>query len=381
MKVTDPAEQRRVYELIWSQMPAMQKRTSSTWWFFVLLPKGPEGYGPNQMMFASANRAGERVRINDVWLRGLDLQRPVVNGLDRFQVLNTGWYCDGKTVHEHLIRHSADAVLSSEGYLEAWSMDEAGQCYGGEIRASDAYPLALEAHYRGPGGGGRFTAWGDLNTVDTSPHEAVNIDSYFGGTHFIAWRLMHFEGDFWWPGGAERLSGLGYFQRVCLNIPAFPWKWIWALFEDGTLFSAYVPYVGLNLFRKGYRLFSREWMERTTLSILPGAYWDPAGPEERFLFDHVRVTPRLTGREYPSFEVFARRRGGDFISFIAEPYGRTRSFVDRPLLGGEREAHWNYNEFMFRMAAVEGSINGRLVSHRTMGNGFGSLEYTYGLAL
>jgi hypothetical protein len=36
---------------------------------------------------------------------------------------------------------------------------------------------------------------------------------------------------------------------------------------------------------------------------------------------------------------------------------------------------------MFKMAKVVGSINGRPVNHETMGNGFGSLEYTYGLSL
>ena len=55
-------------------------------------------------MFTIAARAGRRIRINDVWLPGLDLKRSPAGDTDRFDAMCVGWYCDGQTVHDDFIR-------------------------------------------------------------------------------------------------------------------------------------------------------------------------------------------------------------------------------------------------------------------------------------
>ena len=50
-------------------MPERQNRHSSTWWFFLLFPQGPDGYGPRQLMFTIAARRGREMRITDVCTR------------------------------------------------------------------------------------------------------------------------------------------------------------------------------------------------------------------------------------------------------------------------------------------------------------------------
>jgi hypothetical protein len=381
MKATDPAAQKRAFDLIWSQMPHMQKRTSSSWWFFILFPRGPEGYGPRQLMYAIATRAGRLIRVNGVWLPVIDLKRPIQDGLDRFSAINTAWLYDGDRLYKHLVRHPAGVTLRREGAVEAWTQGEDGERYGGQINAGTSRPLSLQAHFRGPGGEGRFDFWGDLNSVNTSPFESISVDTPLGGIHYIPWRMAHFEGDFRWPAGQERLSGLGFFQRVSFNVPLFPWKWVWAVFEDGTFFSAYVSYLGLNLLRKGYGPFRREWMERYTLSLVRNAFWDWAGAGEMLRFDTATVTPKLGRGPHLHFDLEARSPNGNHVRFRAEPYERARSWIDRPMLGGLLESHWSYNEFLFRIRALEGNIGGRRVDRATMGNGFGTLEYTYGLGL
>jgi hypothetical protein len=378
---SSPGEQKRVFDLIWSQMPQMQNWSSSSWWFFLLFPKGEKGYGPKQLMYAMANRAGNSISITGAQLNGLDLKRPIAEGVDRFDSISVGWYCDGDKLHENLVKQVAPATLSSEGYIHAWAEQENGEKHGGEIRASATEPLTLEAHFKGANGEASFTTWGDLYTLDTSPDESINIDTPIGGTHFIAWRLVNFKGEFRSPAGTEQLEGLGYFQRVCLNVPAFPWKWVWALFEDGTLFSAYVPYVGANLFRRGYKFFKRKWMEEKTISIGANAYIDFFGPEERFDFGMAKVTPILGNGPYPDFAVYCKHKNGNFLRFRAECYGHAPQWIDRPVLNGRGSTHWSYNEYMFRMRDVSGRIGDRVINKETMGNGFGNLEYTWGLGL
>jgi hypothetical protein len=378
---TSAVEQKRVFDLIWSQMPQMQNRTSSSWWFFILLPKGEEGYGPKQFMFSVANRVGDVVSITGTQLPGIDLKREINDGVDRFDSISVGWYCDGKEVYEDLVKRTAVATLSRKGSIQAWAEQANGEQYGSEVRASATDPLTLEAHFKGANGEARFSTWGNLDKLDTSPDEAINIDTPLGGTHFIAWRLVNFKGEFRTPTGTEQLEGLGYFQRVCLNVPTFPWKWIWALFEDGTLFSSYVPYIGPNLFRRGYKFFNKEWIEQRTISVAPAAYIDFHGATERLDFDTAKITPILGNGPHPDFGVHAKFKNGDFIRFRAECYGHAGQYIDRSVLNGRASTHWTYNEYMFRMRELSGRIGEKLINKKTMGNGFGSLEYTWGLGL
>jgi hypothetical protein len=378
---TSPAEQQRAFNLIWSQMPEMQNRMSSSWWFFLLFPKGEEGYGPKQIMFAITARVGDTVGITGVEIPGIDLQRPKDPRNDQFDVVTVGWYCDGEQVYDPLLRQKALATLSSDGYIRTWADLPNGEKHGGEIRVSGDDPMALEAHFKGAEGEGHFTTWGDLTTIDTSPDESLNINTPFGGTHFVAWRLVNFKGEFTTPAGTEQLEGLGYFQRVCLNVPTFPWKWIWALFEDGTLFSSYVPYVGPQLFRKGYKFFSNQRMERSTIPIASAAFIDFHGASERLFFDKASIKPILDNGSHPDFAVHARFKNGDFLKFRAECYGHAQQTLDRSILKGRLDTHWNYNEYMFRMRELSGRIGDKVINKKSMGQGFGSLEYTWGVGL
>lgn len=374
------AEHQRVYNLIWSQMPEMQKRTSSSWWFFLLFPKGEEGYGRRQLMFSMAGRVGNQIRVNDVWLPGIDLKRPIHNGIDQFPMINVGWYFDGSTVHK-LLKQPANTVLDASGSIKAWQQDQDGHTYGGEIHTSTNHPLALESTWCWPGGEARFETWGELFSLHTSPHESLNIDTFLGGVHFIAWRQMQFKGEFDLPTGRETLEGIGYFQRVCLNVPTFPWKWIWSVFPDGSMFSAYIPYIGRQLFRKGYTFFPNEKQEQRTLPVGQAGFWDWYGPSEQILFNKAVVTPLFTGGKHPDFAVEVSNKQGDFLQFQANVQGHTRFYIDRPILGGRKETHWSYNEYMFRMAGLNGRIGDKLINQETMGQGFGNLEYSWGLGL
>lgn len=377
------AEHQRVYDLIWSQTPEMQNRTSSSWWFFLLLPKQEEGYGPRQMMFTIATRAGEKIRIRDEWLAGIDVKREVPNGEDRFEAISVGWYCDGETVHEDVVKETAVTHLSlNNKTIQCWAEQENGEQYGYQINNVPDKTLTLEAQIKGAKGEAKFEAWGDLNCMDNSPHESVNVDTPIGGTHFIAWRRMHFKGEFDLPGtGKETMQGLCYFQRVCMHVPVFPWKWIWVLFPDGSMFSAYVPYVGLNMRRKEYGFFDSQRKERAVINIGGQAFWDWNDASERIWLKNCKVTIVLDGDSYPQFEVRTKNRQGDFINFTAVPYGRGEFYIDRPIFGGRKESHWHYNEFLIRAENVEGSIQGKPITEETMGQAFGSLEYTYGFGI
>ncbi|HMT21359.1 MAG TPA: hypothetical protein PKE20_08980, partial [Promineifilum sp.] len=248
------AEHQSVLDLIFSQMPDRQNRASSSWWFFLLFPEGPEGYGPRQLMFTIATRTGNKMSIADMPIRGFDLNRPVADGIDRFDAAAVGWYCDGHTVHDEYVRHAGQAVMDfTDGSLTCPSNGPGGHRMA--FRTPRGGRPTLTAEIVGPCGAAEFETWGELDAQISSPVVSMDVTTPLGGTHYIGWRRLNFRGRFDLPTGPETLQGIGFFQRVCLNVPTFPWKWIWAIFPDQSIFTAYLPYLGLNLFRKGYHFF------------------------------------------------------------------------------------------------------------------------------
>jgi len=374
------ADHQRVVDRIWTQYPDRQNRTSSSWWWFILFPDGDEGYGPEQLMFSIASRAGDVIRVNDIPMDGLDLDRPIEDGVDEFSAISVGWYGDNEAVHEGLVNQPATARLS-EGAISAWAEDGGGVMRGGEIRASTDRPLGLEAHFAGEKGEAKFEAWGDLENRVDSPVQAMDTHTAFGGMDLVAWRRMQFEGEFDLPDGPEQLEGICYFQRVCLNLPLFPWKWIWAFFPDGTAFSAFIPFFGPQVLRRGYRFFDSKRVERSTIPVKQSALWESSTGDRIVEFESATIEPVFDEGPHPHFEVEVSDGNGNHVSFTTTSYGHARNYIDRPILGGLTESHWSYNEYLFRIDDLQGEIEGRQINRETMGQGFGTLEYACGLGL
>jgi hypothetical protein len=374
------AEHQRVLDKIWWQNPERQNRTSSSWWFFLLFPDGEEGYGPRQLMFSLAACMGEQSSVNGLPPQGMDPDRHTADGVDRFDATTVGWVGDDEMVHDHVVNQHAEAVLSREDRrLEAWTDPEDGPRRGSEMAALSDPSLGLRAHIVGDDAEAEFEAWGDLDSKMTSPHHSLDIDTPLGGAEVIAWRQMAFEGEFDLPDGPETLSGSCYFQRVCFDMPLVPWKWIWALFPDGTSFSALVPFIGPQLFRRGYRFFSSNRFERLTIPLRQDGFWHWGSNDGQVDFDRIRVEPLLDAGEHPDFDVRVENDAGDYVRFVARTYGHARNWLDRGRVGGRVASHWSYNEFMFRMAGLTGRVDGRRIDEASMGTGFGTLEYSTGL--
>ena len=99
------------------------------------------------------------------------------------------------------------------------------------------------------------------------------------------------------------------------------------------------------------------------------AFWDWNDASERIWLKNCKVTIVLDGEDYPKFEVRTKNRQGDFINFTAVPYGRGEFYIDRPILGGRKESHWHYNEFLIRAENVSGSIQGKPIAKGNDGAG------------
>jgi hypothetical protein len=375
--------EKKDFDLIWDRLPELQNRHSSLWWFFLLFPRQERGFGPKQMMFVIVSKAGEWLGINHKWFSGL---RPPLNGNsrqpdktapDEFNATVLGWIYDGRQMHEGLVHQVAKATLSPEGSLTAWSEVENGRRYGGEMRSGGTRPYGITAEFAGQKGSASFEVWGDPASEVMTPANTLTLETPLGGTDVLAWRHMQFEGEFASPGGREHLAGIGYFQRICLNINPFPWKWIWSAFEDGSVFSAFIPYLGPHLLRRGDWFFPNI-VEKATVPIKGGAYFFWPDTHDLVQFDRRRITPLLSDKPYPDFLIECRSSAGDYLTYRAVSYSHAQVLLDERILKVV-PMRYNYNEYMFQIEDLAGQVGGRPVNKKTVGQGFGNIEYTWGL--
>jgi hypothetical protein len=368
---------------IWRHHPELQNWSSSSWWFFLLLPKQEQGYGPKQMMFTFASRVGELIKVNQTWQKGIDPDRKL-GKTEEFMTTVVGWVNDGKNGCEHVVDQAALAKLSyANQSLQAWSEDDNGFSYGGGIKAINSSSFEIEAHFKGRKGEGRFNIWsaGD-SEIDTPQIFDFRgpVQGKLGGTQLVAWRRFEFSGEFTSPSGTEEHSGIGYFQRVLMNVPMFPWKWAFMVFENGSTFSAFIPYFGLQLLRRGDKFF-KQVLERMVLPIAPGAYFYDTESGVSTIFDTSTILPVFNESEYPNFLLECKSKNGDFIRMKLESHSHAQFLLDRRIVKFLYQSAFNYNEYLYKVTKIQGSIDGVPFNKSKYGQAWGNMEYTWGMSI
>jgi hypothetical protein len=371
--------QQEGFDLIWQRFPERNIASSSVWWYIMLMPEQAEGYGPMQAMFSLIAMAGDSFQVNKVRHPGYDRKITLVGDEEQLNTTALGWYFDGQTKHKNLVHEDFSSVLSPHGSVRGWKEAEDGKKVGGEFSSYGDRPFGIRGEFVGANGGALFEAWGDPRSDSTSPGFVYDYDYKIGGFHVVSWRHLHFAGEITSPNGTEAVAGIGYFQRVCFNVPLFPWKWIWTSFADGSFFSCTIPYAGLQLLRRRDRFYP-DVLERATLPVIRGGFFHWADGCKETVFSKSTVIPRA-GVPYPSFAVECFSKTGDHIRFDVVPYSHLQYLLNRPILGGHAKSCFNYNEFPFRVANLEGVVDGRVINRQTLGEGFGNCEYTWGLFL
>ena len=356
----------------------------------MLLPKQEQGYGPRQMMFSYASRAGKLIAVRDKWQKGFNIDTvDRGNGLAKFMTTVVGWIHDGENVHEEIVHQGALAELSEKGYLRAFNTID-GEQYGAEIKTSKTREMGIDAEFVGKNGFARFEVWADPQNPDEHPQMTDIRPGFFAkffNVNLVAWRKINFRGTFKSPAGVEELEGIGYFQRVLFNGPLIPWIWVWTVFEDKSVFSTFIPYAGLQNFRRDDRHFTN-WLENRLLKIKPSAYFIKEGEEQKeVLFTKINMHIKNDGQEFyqslPEVRFKMSNDNGDHLNIRVKAHGHAQFHLDRRVLWHFWMSRWNYNEYMVHIDHIEGKINGKEISTgmKGLGEGWGNMEYAFGMSL
>jgi hypothetical protein len=367
---------------IWRHHPELQNWSSSSWWFFVFFPKQETGYGPKQMMFTFASRTGDLIKVNSTWQKGIDSKRNL-GKTEEFMTTVVGWINDGKQVHEEIVHQPALATLSyDDQVLEAW-VENDGEMHGGRVESLNTHKYAIRGHFKGKKGEAKFEVWNE-NTTDMDQPMILDIrgpkKGKLGGTQFVAWRRYAFKGEFTGPSGTEHLSGLGYFQRVLMNVPMFPWKWAYLLFEDGSIFSSFIPYFGLQNFRREYKFYN-QFIERMVIPLGPRAYFFNNKTGETTFFDTSNIYPIINKHTNPDFNLLCKTKSGDFIKINLKAHAHAQFLLDRRVIKKLWQTKYIYNEYMVQAKGITGKIDGQTFPKSQFGQAWGNMEYTWGMSL
>lgn len=357
--------------------------STSSWWFFVLLPEQNTGYGPKQMMFTFASRVGKILRVSpnlskvtNKWQSGIDGNHSVALGKDQFWTTVVGWINDGSEVHEEIV-HEPALVHLQKGKIAAWNQYGENK-HGGEIEELAEHHL--KAHFEGANGYAKFEVWAD-SEWDVDGPQIRDIKVKQGSVNLIAWRKLKFAGSFKSPAGEEELHGLGYFQRVVMNIPMFPWYWNYTLFEDGSIFSLFAPYLGLQVLRRSDKFFPAG-IERLIKPFMATAYFADNTSKKTIEFDKIKIHTEVQGQALPKFVIECKNTNtGDYIKSVASAHGRAQFILDRKIFLNFLHSRFNYNEFMIKLDTIEGQLHSAPFDIEKYGQGWGNMEYTWGISL
>lgn len=365
---------------IWRQHPEWQNLFSSSWWFFLFLPEQEKGFGPKQAMFAFASRRGDQVAFNDYWAKGIDPDR-TLGRKEQFMTTISGWIHDGEEMHDEILFTTSEATLSyDEKQIEAW--DKLG--HGAQISFpyDPPHQFSLQGTVKGPRGGADFVVWTSGDHFLHNPQiKTVNRKQIFGlGVQYVPWRRFRFKGTFQHPNGQEVLEGYGYFQRVLMNIPMLPWSWCYILFEDGSIFSSFMINIGFQLFNRK-DLPMNQFLDRFKYHLKPRGFFYNTETNSSVEFDSCQTIPILEGKEITGFYVEGRMSNGEFIRLKLKPHGHSRFTMKKKFLRNLLTTKYTYNEYMIKVVGFSGSIMNRKVSVKSLGNGWGNVEYTYGISL
>lgn len=370
------------FKEIWRQHPEWQNQFSSSWWFFLFLPKQGNGYGPKQMMFAFASRRGELISFaKEPWGKGIDPDREL-GPVEKFNTTISGWIHDGQKVHDNVLMVTTEAELDyDEQSLEAWKETDSGK-HGARIEA-DSNPkgeYGIKGKFVGGKGGAEFRIWNSGDHFLQNP-QIVKIapkGGRFGGVQYIPWRRFAFEGEFTTEKGTEKLEGLGYFQRVLMNIPMLPWTWIYIIFQDGSIFSSFMINFGPHLFNRKLNHMN-QFSERFKYHVKPRSFFFDPETQQTIHWEHSWVIPKLRDDDLVDFFIKVRMDDGDYLEMKVSSHGHSQFTLDSRKLGKAWEAKYIYNEYMVELDNIKGKITGKPIND--LGKGWGNIEYTHGMGL
>ena len=375
---------------IWKIHPELQNNVSSAWWFFLLFPDQEEGYGPKQLMFAFASKAGKNIGVRNIWQKGMNIKNlKKGNAQTKFMTTLVGWIFDGENVHEGVIHQEMEAELSNKGYLIAKN-NENQKNFIANLIGDIKDHFEVKAEFVNENTNIKFSAnsINDPNILNPQLTEIKpKIVNKLFNVNVVTWKKFDFKGIFETLNFKENLSGVGYFQRVLFNGPLIPWTWVWIVFENGNVLSSFIPFFGFQNFRRKDKFYSIK-NENRRVKINPTSYFIIEGKYKREIrFNEIDIKLNYSNKnlneELPGLQLKLSNNENEWLEVDIISNGHAQFHLERGYLKNIIKSKWCYNEYMIKVNSFSGVLNKIEMSElkNEMGNGWGNMEYTHGMSI
>ena len=361
---------KNTFQKIWDSYSHRQNRFSSYWWFFLLFPEGENCYGAEQLMVVLAGNTKKKFKFNGEYAEPMNTS--VEEDKEQFNAAISGWYSNEEEVVE-LINDNSRAELSPHGLLDTSKHSENDDGLRIKSRSeNEGFDVKLrndETHLE-------FQSYPKIEE-DEWPKEALDTQKLGLGANLINWSNKKFEGNLRIDGEPREIEGIGYFQRVSLDVPGMPWKWIHTVFPNGDIFIGFIPFIGPHILRKKYKFFQSEALENISYPVKATGTWIKGETGETVKFDKTRIRVQPKNDGHPKFKVKATKKGEGKMEFTVNTRNHIENNVKSPILKGLTHSRYTYNEYTFSVENFNTTIKDIEVENPE--NGHGNIEYSYGL--
>jgi len=300
-----------------------------------------------------------------------------------------GWIFDGDNVHEGVIHQKMEVELSDKGYLIAKDDQNENNIIAKLIGDVKDY-FKIDAEFANENTSIKFEA-NSSNDPNILNPQLTKIQPKFVNKLFnvnvVTWKKFDFKGDFKTLNFSGNLSGIGYFQRVLFNGPLIPWTWLWIVFENGNVLSSFIPFFGFQNFRRKDKFYSTK-NENKRIKINPTSYFIIEGKYKRELrFNKIDIELLYSNKKVneglPKLNLKLSNNENEWLEVNIMSNGHAQFHLERGYFKNIIKSKWSYNEYMIKVNSFSGVLNGIEMNElkKEMGNGWGNMEYTYGMSI
>ena len=234
-------------------MPPIRRLSWWWWWALILIPDAENPGRSKQLMVLWSTKETPAIRVSGHWWKPGGRMFVDEDGGHVIPGMVCAWWFDGEKMFEPLVKRECRMASISDTH-PLWPGEGKGEGAGAVVPLTDEdmsigmapgnksfwINLSSDEEAISEGAPAKFKA--ELTPWWGPPSELTYRNNvYFLGMGYDILRLQATKCKLLVDG--EVMEGTGYFQKVSVQAPSFPWFWGMLHFDDGSYLDWFMPHV------------------------------------------------------------------------------------------------------------------------------------------
>jgi hypothetical protein len=343
------------------------------WWYAIfMIGDQSSGFGRSQLMLSWTSFRGGRYCLDDEPIPLFDIDNKRGRGRkQRFGALALGWYFSGTNLTFPTLKLCGPLEIEDSGLGGAIlvSTEEGGSA---QLRGNREI---LEFNVSSNGFSAAIT--GEISG-DNLHSLALDQSSFSRLSPISALRIRRFS----FKGaiqltehGKQAISGFAYLQRVAVRGPLPPWRWMYAVFADGSVAGFSAIYIsGADFVQSGTR--GQVCVPALGIPLMTRGYFYEAAADRlhRFAFAKLEETDQRSGIWIRMFG-----DGGEDHLSLKLRFNEHVSFEITSKILSFKKSALAYSARIAEVVDISGQVRGRDIAQGQFGPGYANFEHPSGI--